>query len=39
MPGVVIENKVVVGANSLVPQGMRLKSGGIYLGVPVRKVN
>jgi serine acetyltransferase len=39
MPGVVIEDGVIVGANSLVPLGMRLKLGGIYLGVPVRKVN
>ena len=39
MPGVVIEDDVIVGANSLVPQGMRLKSGGTYLGVPARKVN
>lgn len=39
MPGVVIEDGVVVGANSLVPLGMRLKAGGVYLGVPVRKVN
>lgn len=39
MPGVVIEDNVVVGANSLVPLGMRLKSGGLYLGVPVERVN
>ncbi len=39
MPGVVIEDDVLVGANSLVPMGMRLRSGGIYLGVPVKKVN
>lgn len=39
MPGVVIEDNVVVGANSLVPQGMHLKQGGIYLGVPVKRVN
>ncbi|MCW5732916.1 MAG: hypothetical protein KIS73_02255 [Enhydrobacter sp.] len=39
MPGVVIEDDVVVGGNSLVPIGMRLKSGGVYLGVPVKKIN
>lgn len=39
MPGVVIEDNVVVGGNSLVPLGKRLKSGGIYVGVPVVKVN
>ncbi len=39
MPGVVIEDNVVVGGNSLIPLGKRLKSGGIYVGVPVVKVN
>ena len=39
MPGVVIEDDVIVGANSLVPQGMHLEKGRVYLGVPVRKVN
>lgn len=39
MPGAIIEDDVVVGANSLVLQGMKLKSGGVYLGVPVRRVN
>lgn len=39
MPGVLIEDDVVVGANSLVPQGMRLRAGGVYLGVPVKRVN
>jgi hypothetical protein len=39
MPGVVIEDDVIVGANSLVPQGMHLSTGGIYLGVPVKRVN
>lgn len=39
MPGVVIEDDVTVGANSLVPLGAHLKSGGIYLGVPVQRVN
>lgn len=39
MPGVVIEDDVTVGANSLVPLGAHLKSGGIYLGVPVQRMN
>jgi serine acetyltransferase len=39
MPGVVIDDDVLVGANSLVPQGMHLKKGGVYLGVPVSKIN
>lgn len=39
MPGVVIDDGVIVGANSLVPQGMHLESGGVYLGVPVQRVN
>jgi len=39
MAGVVIEDDVVVGGNSLVPLGKRLKSGGVYVGVPVVKVN
>jgi acetyltransferase-like isoleucine patch superfamily enzyme len=39
MPGVVIEDDVTVGSNSLVPLGVHLKSGGIYLGVPVQRVN
>lgn len=36
MPGVVIEDNVVVGANSLVPMGMHLEKGKTYLGVPVQ---
>jgi acetyltransferase-like isoleucine patch superfamily enzyme len=39
MPGVVIEDDVVVGSNSLVPQGAHLESGGVYLGVPVQRIN
>jgi acetyltransferase-like isoleucine patch superfamily enzyme len=39
MPGVVIEDDVVVGANSLVLQGTRLVKSGVYLGVPVKKMN
>ncbi len=39
MPGVVIEDDVVVGSNSLVPQGAHLESGGVYIGVPVQRIN
>lgn len=39
MPGVVIEDHVVVGANSVVTLGKRLKAGGIYLGVPAVRIN
>jgi acetyltransferase-like isoleucine patch superfamily enzyme len=38
MPGVVIEDSVVVGANSLVPMGMHLEAGKTYIGVPVKPV-
>lgn len=38
MDGAVIENDVVVGANSLVPPGKHLKSGFLYLGSPVKQV-
>ena len=39
MAGVTIDDNVTVGANSLVAVGMHLKSGGLYLGVPVERVN
>ena len=34
----VIEDEVVVGAGSLVPEGAHLESGHLYLGVPARKI-
>jgi acetyltransferase-like isoleucine patch superfamily enzyme len=37
MPGVVIEDNVRIGPNSLVPMDKHLESGGTYLGVPVRR--
>ncbi|MCD6483070.1 MAG: hypothetical protein J7K83_02260 [Candidatus Aenigmarchaeota archaeon] len=38
LPGTVIEDDVVVGANSLVPKNSVLERGWIYGGVPVRKI-
>lgn len=38
LDGAVVEEKVVIGAGSLVPPGKRLKSGYLYLGSPVRQV-
>lgn len=37
MDGVVVEDEVVIGANSLVSPGKRLESGYLYLGSPARK--
>lgn len=39
MPGAVIEDRVIVGANSLVPMGMHLEAGKTYIGVPVKLAN
>lgn len=38
LDGAVVEEKVVIGAGSLVPPGKRLESGYLYLGSPVRQV-
>ena len=38
MPGVVIEDNVLVGPNSVVPMGKRLKANSVYWGTPVEKV-
>ena len=38
MPGVVIEDNVVVGAKSLVPKNARLEKGKIYAGVPAKEI-
>ncbi|MEM9242569.1 MAG: gamma carbonic anhydrase family protein [Pseudomonadota bacterium] len=38
LDGVVIEDEVMVGANSLVPMYKTLESGYLYLGSPVQKV-
>jgi carbonic anhydrase/acetyltransferase-like protein (isoleucine patch superfamily) len=37
MDGVVIEDRVMLGAGSLVPPGKRLQEGFLYVGSPVRK--
>ncbi len=38
MPGVTIEDNVVLGAKSFVPKGMVLKSGRIYAGIPAKEL-
>ncbi len=38
MDGAVIEDEVVLGANSLVPPGKTLESGKLYVGSPARPV-
>jgi carbonic anhydrase/acetyltransferase-like protein (isoleucine patch superfamily) len=38
MDGAVIEDKVIVGAGSLVPLGKKLESGYLYIGSPVKQV-
>ncbi|MEM6998217.1 MAG: gamma carbonic anhydrase family protein [Pseudomonadota bacterium] len=38
MDGAVIEDKVIVGAGSLVPTGKTLESGYLYVGSPVKRV-
>ncbi len=38
MDGAVLEDKVIVGAGSLVPTGKTLESGYLYVGSPVKRV-
>ncbi|MCD6482023.1 MAG: acyltransferase [Thermoplasmata archaeon] len=38
MPGVEIEDNVVVAAKSLVTKGKKLKSGKIYAGIPAKEL-
>lgn len=38
LDGVVVEDDVMIGAGSLVPQNKRLESGYLYLGSPVKKI-
>ena len=38
MDGAVIEDKVIVGAGSLVPTGKTLESGYLYVGSPVKRI-
>jgi len=39
MPGVIIEDNVVLGAKSLVLKDQVLKTGKIYAGIPAREIN
>ncbi len=39
MPGVVIEDNVVVGAKSLILKDQVLKTGKMYAGIPVHEIN
>jgi carbonic anhydrase/acetyltransferase-like protein (isoleucine patch superfamily) len=38
LDGVEVEDLCLIGAGSLVPPGKRLKSGGLYVGSPARRV-
>jgi len=38
LDGAIVEDEVMIGAGSLVPPGKILKSGFLYLGVPVKKI-
>jgi len=38
MPGVTIEDNVVVGAKSLITKNKRLEKGKIYAGVPAKEL-
>lgn len=38
LDGALIEDQVMIGANSLVSPGKRLESGFLYLGAPVKRV-
>lgn len=39
MPGVVIEDNVIVGANSMTPKDALLSANSVYAGTPVRKID
>ena len=38
MDGAVVDDRVMIGAGSLVPPGKRLESGYLYLGSPVKRL-
>ena len=38
LDGVIVEDEVMIGAGSLVPQNKRLESGYLYLGSPVKQI-
>jgi len=39
MPGVAIEDNVVLDSKAMVPKGMTLKSGKTYVGIPAKPIN
>jgi carbonic anhydrase/acetyltransferase-like protein (isoleucine patch superfamily) len=38
MDGAVLEDKIIIGAGSLVPAGKQLESGYLYVGSPAKKI-
>ena len=38
LDGVIVEDDVMIGAGSPVPQNKRLESGYLYLGSPVKQI-
>lgn len=38
LDGAIVEDDVMIGAGSLVPQNKRLESGYLYLGSPVKQI-
>ncbi|MBL5967803.1 gamma carbonic anhydrase family protein [Lelliottia amnigena] len=38
LDGVIVEDDIMIGAGSLVPQNKRLESGYLYLGSPVKQI-
>lgn len=38
MDNAIIESEVIVAAGAVVPENSRLKSGGVYAGVPVKRI-
>jgi carbonic anhydrase/acetyltransferase-like protein (isoleucine patch superfamily) len=38
LDGVVVEDEVMIGAGSVVTPGKRLRSGGLYVGTPARRI-
>jgi acetyltransferase-like isoleucine patch superfamily enzyme len=39
MPGVVIQDDVLIGPNSVIPMGKRLNANTVYWGTPVEKIS
>jgi len=38
LDGAVIPDDTIIGASALVPEGAKLDSGGVYMGIPARRV-